>query len=163
MSVIVAKRRKKGGYVMAADSIQVRGHTQSAPQNVTKLERVGDLDIGSAGWTEEHCLMVAYAQSHSPASAARRDVIEWLAGFRQWKHERSDSKEVKNSYLVGYRGEVFNLDGCYPIDAFDAIGAGSDFALAALHLGRSPKQAVELAVELSVWCAGPVIALRSRG
>lgn len=40
---------------------------------------------------------------------------------------------------------------------YDAIGAGMDFANAALYLGHNPKEAVEVACKLSCFVSEPII------
>ena len=43
------------------------------------------------------------------------------------------------------------------IDDFAAIGAGRDYAYAALYLGATPKEAVEVACELSCYVSEPIV------
>ena len=43
------------------------------------------------------------------------------------------------------------------INEYAAIGAGEDFALAALYLGHSAKEAVKTACELSAFVAEPIV------
>ncbi len=55
---------------------------------------------------------------------------------------------------------VFEIESFFvqEITDFAAIGAGRDFALAALHLGHDARKAVEVACKLSVYCEVPVKA-----
>ena len=52
---VVACRVTKEGYEIAADSITVRGHTQTRGQNTShsKLFEVNDLVVGAVGSAEE--------------------------------------------------------------------------------------------------------------
>lgn len=50
-------------------------------------------------------------------------------------------------------------EGGYEMAADEAIGWGFDFALAALYLGHPVQKAVETAIELSVYCEGPIQAI----
>lgn len=43
------------------------------------------------------------------------------------------------------------------IKDYVAIGAGDDFATAALYLGHTPREAVEVACNLSCYVAGPIV------
>ena len=43
------------------------------------------------------------------------------------------------------------------VNEYAAIGAGEDFALAALYLGHSAKEAVKVACELSAFVAEPIV------
>jgi hypothetical protein len=45
---------------------------------------------------------------------------------------------------------------CKEVTDYTAIGAGMDFALAALYLGNSVKEAIKAACHLSVYCEEPV-------
>lgn len=48
------------------------------------------------------------------------------------------------------------------IAPFTAFGSGRDFAIAAMHMGKSTREAVELACELTTECAGPVDVIELR-
>jgi len=48
------------------------------------------------------------------------------------------------------------------VEKFEAIGAGSDFALAALFLGKDSREAVEVACQLSIYCEEPIISFEMR-
>lgn len=63
-----------------------------------------------------------------------------------------------NDFIVLWKRKAFWLSGTFvkEIKKYQAIGAGMDFALAALHLGHSAKEACEIACELSVFCEKPV-------
>ena len=48
------------------------------------------------------------------------------------------------------------------IAPFTAFGSGRDFAIAAMHMGKSAKEGVELACELTTECMGPVDVIELR-
>ena len=62
-------------------------------------------------------------------------------------------------YLSGYYYWLRSGWAIGRVADFEAIGAGMDFALAALYLGHSVTEAVETAIELSVYCENPVQVL----
>jgi len=67
-----------------------------------------------------------------------------------------------NDFIVVWQGRAFEIDGTltvHEITDFAAIGAGSDFALAALHLGKTATEACEVACKLSVMCELPVVTM----
>lgn len=79
------------------------------------------------------------------------------------KHpENGDVKPDSFSILmIKKNGEVFFANDNYgfsgPLDApFYAIGSGRKYALAALHLGKSAVEAVEVACIFDLWSGGPV-------
>jgi ATP-dependent protease HslVU (ClpYQ) peptidase subunit len=76
--------------------------------------------------------------------------------------EFNDSKnapKLENSaFLVAYKQKVFFIDNYFvqEINDYYAIGVGMDYALAALYLGASVKEAIEVACHLSIFCEKPV-------
>lgn len=165
MSVVTAKVTETG-FEMAADSISVRGWTQSKgkEQAHSKLVEVNGMVIGSSGTCEEASLMQLFCTTRKPSGTASSDLLEFLSEFADWKKKKTDSHGVHNQYLFGINGSVFRVEGWWvdEVETFQAIGAGMDYALAALHLGRSAKAAVEIACELSIYCEPPVKIIRKK-
>lgn len=162
---IVACRVTDNGYEIAADSITVRGYTQTKGQtmNLAKLFEVNGIVFGCVGFVEESSLMKIFAGTHKPAAATESALLEFLSEFSDWKNNKTGTPGIENSYLIGYQGQVFIVDGWMvgKVTSYEAIGAGMDFALTALHLGQSAEEAVTVAIELSVFCEGPVQVVRS--
>jgi ATP-dependent protease HslVU (ClpYQ) peptidase subunit len=165
MSVVACRVLEKG-FEIAADSITVRGYTQHGNNpKVSKLFRVDELTIGAVGFVEETELLRIFVSTHKPHEAGERALLELWTEFAEWKKERTDKREIENIYLLGVGGRMFNIHNFMIVEVgtFEAIGAGMDFALAALFLGHDVKKAVETAIELSVFCAAPVQYLRIEG
>jgi hypothetical protein len=122
------------------------------------LFEINGLLVGGVGKAEETSLFQIYASTHRIAAATESAVLEFLSEFSAWKKKKIDKADLENSYLLGVENVVFYIHGWYVtrISTFEAIGAGMDFALAALHLGHTPKEAVQVATELSVFCEGPI-------
>lgn len=160
---VVACRVLDGGYEMAADSISVRGYTQTRGSNTafTKLFEVNGMDIGASGTAEEAQLMRLFAGTHRPARADELAVLEFLGEFATWKDKKTGSSTLENSYLFGFDGVLFHVEEWMIsiVTGYEAIGWGFDYALAALYLGHSAAKAVETAIELSVFCEGPIQAI----
>ena len=57
-----------------------------------------------------------------------------------------------------FEGKVFLIEGFYvkEIEEYMAIGAGMDFALAALYLGSTVQEAIKTACHLSILCEEPI-------
>jgi ATP-dependent protease HslVU (ClpYQ) peptidase subunit len=157
---VVACRVTESGYEIAADSITVMGWTQSRGENVkhSKLFEVDGIVIGGVGLAEESVLMGIFCRTHKPADADTQSVVEFLVEFAEWKKDRTDNRDLENSFIFGLGGKAFSTcQYCVTeITKYDAIGAGMDYALAALHLGKDARSAVETAIELSIYCEGPV-------
>ena len=160
---VVACKVYKDKYVIAADSIIVRGWTQSKGQNhnYVKLKEVNDIIIGSTGTAEESSLLFLYAMNTRPAGSDENSILAFMGDFSKWKNDRTGSSSIDNSYILAYKDKVYNIEGWFinEITQYEAIGAGMDYALAALHLGKTAEEAVETGIELSAMCESPVIRI----
>ena len=160
---VVACRITENGYEIAADSITVRGSTQTKGQTTdqVKLFEANDMVIGGVGTAEENSLMRLFAETHRPVSADELALLEFLSEFSEWKKKKTDSNVIRNSYLLGYQGNVFHIEQWYvsKVTSYMAIGAGMSFALAALFLGKTAEKAIETAIELSIYCEAPIIVI----
>lgn len=165
MTVVACRAKAGGGFEVASDSITVRGWTQRKSENTTrsKLTEVNGIVIGSTGKVEESVMMQLFLQTHNPLQADERSLLEMICEFSDWKKARTDVREIENDYIFGIKGKLFETCefSVHDVTTYTAIGAGMDFALAALHLGKSPRVAVETAIELSVFCESPVIEIES--
>lgn len=100
----------------------------------------------------------SFAATRKPAAADEYAIPEFPAEFSDWKNKKTNSADIENSYLIGFGGSVFAVEHWLveKVVTYEAIGAGMNFALAALHLGNGAKKAVETAIELSIYCDAPV-------
>lgn len=157
MSVIAAKVYNDK-IVIAADSIIVRGASKRN-SGFAKLVEINDMIIGATGICEETSLMYHYMQTHKPASPSEKDVLNFVVEFSQWKRGVVNDSSINNIYLLAYQGHLFEIEYMFVHEVFDyaAIGAGDDYANAALYLGHEPKDAVKVACELSCYVCEPII------
>ncbi len=159
MSVVVCKIIENE-YQIAADSITIRGYTQTKGNNTSrsKLFEVNEMVVGSVGTAEESSLFHIFAKTHRLSDASEESLLEFLSEFSDWKNKKTAKGQIENAYLIGLDGKVFSVNEWLieTITTYEAIGAGMDFALAALYLGHDAKEAVETAIELSVFCEGPI-------
>jgi hypothetical protein len=121
--------------------------------------------IGGSGCLDELSLLGLYAQAHKPRAAEEYALVEYLAEFRQWARMKAEGMEIgETDYLIGYDGTAWHVIGfaIMPVIDHHAIGAGEDFARAALHGGKSAKEAVAVACELSPWCERPINTIRMK-
>ena len=162
---IVACKVTENGYEIAADSISVRGSTQTKNNtNRSKLVEVNNMVIGSVGIAEESSLLQIFAKTHQPAAATEEGILEFWGEFSGWKKKRIDRSDIENAYFIGLDGVVFYINHWLiaSVSSYEAIGAGMDFALAALHLGHSTEDAVATAIELSVYCEAPIQVIKKK-
>jgi ATP-dependent protease HslVU (ClpYQ) peptidase subunit len=164
---VVACRIKESGYEIAADSITTRGFIQTKGQTTdhVKLYETNGMVIGGVGSAEENSLLRLFAETHRPSKPDEYSILEFISEFSEWKKKKTDNAGIKNSFLIGFQGNVFHVEQWHvaKIKSYMAIGAGMSFALAALHLGHSAKEAVETAIELSVYCEEPVLLIKKTG
>lgn len=144
---------------MAADSILVCGDRKETYFNKhAKMKSINGMLIGTSGTAEEG-LMWLYAQNHCPLSNSEKDILEFFVEFVSRKQGKSSSSTLGNNYLFAYGGKVFLIENflVLEVDKFCAIGAGADYALAALYLDQTPTEAVRVACKLSCYVAEPIV------
>lgn len=159
MSVVAAKVYDDGKISVAADSIIVSGWSKRT-NNFGKLEKVNGMIIGSVGTAYESSLMWQYMRTHKPDEGTERAVLEFIVEFVRWKRELTGDATVGNDYLLAYKHKLFEISGLFVHEIHDyaAIGAGRDFATAALFLGHSPEESVKAACKLSCMVSEPIVS-----
>ena len=160
---VVACRVSPNSFEIASDSISVRGFTQTRGQTSThsKLYETNDVVVGSVGSAEENSMFRLFVETHRPAQANEHSMLEFMAEFSDWKKKRMDRSSIENAYIIAFSGAVYTVESWHVerIKSYMAIGAGMDFALAALYLGTTAKRAVETAIELSILCEAPILVI----
>ncbi len=160
---VVACKITDSGYEIAADSITVRGITQTKNQtDHVKLYETNGMVIGGVGSAEENSLMRLFAETHRPSGADEYSILDFLSEFVEWKKKKTDNNSTfRNSFMIGFQGCVFTAEQwhVHKINTYMAIGAGMSYALAALYLGHSAEKAVETAIELSTQCEAPILVI----
>lgn len=139
------------GRVLAADK---RTNFGGMHGTTTKVHRMPDGSrVGCAGNT---------AQIY--------EMLEWLkngADADKLPAVQRDPKECVSMLVIRPDGSVLQYENtAYPIlieDKLWAIGSGRDFALAAMHCGKSAVEAVQLACQLDVGCGNGVDGLSVEG
>ncbi|MDV3352154.1 hypothetical protein D0962_02975 [Leptolyngbyaceae cyanobacterium CCMR0082] len=158
---VIAARKTKDVITFASDSILVAGYLKATDKEViyNKLFQQNDMVIGSTGTGYEGTMMELFSRNHRPVDGSRLAVIDFFVEFREWINKRDSSHSPENDYLIAYDQKLFRTYGgldIYEVPEFEAVGAGEDFAKAALHLGHSPREAVEVACKLSIYCSEPI-------
>ncbi len=160
---VVAVKINKDKIEFAADSISVRGYTKR--NNEVKLAEVNQMIIGGTGTLQEINLLFVFGQTHSPLDNTEKAVRDFFFEFGKWKNDLNLGFSFSNTYLFGYKGKAFYVENLLvqEIKDYEAIGAGMDYALAALYLKHSAKEAVKVACELSCYVAKPIVTLSMEG
>lgn len=146
------------GLTLAADKA---GTSAGYRRTVTKIFRVPDGLVGFAG-------------DGSRALA----LLEWFRAGRKVADypEFQKGDDVVGCLFIDQQGAAWGYQHtAFPErheDAFDAVGSGRDYALAAMHLGHTATEAVKVASALDngcgngidvLWLSEPMKVKKSRG
>ena len=157
---VVAVRKNGGKVTIGADSIRITswGGTQEKDKLV-KLFRVNvDTIVGTVGDCAIHSLFREFLKNHLPKSNTEYGWTNLVSEFANHLNDLKNPPKLETSaFLVVHKHKVFFIDGYFvrEINDYYAIGAGMDYALAALYLGASVKEAIETACHLSIFCEKP--------
>jgi hypothetical protein len=138
----------------------VYGSTKDNSSNsYAKIVEVNGMIIGSVGVCEESSLMQLYASTRKPISSNEAGILEFISEFATWKKGKTGDWGINNSYIIVFEGKAFCVESFFvwEITKYTAIGAGRDFALAGMELGKCTTDSVILACKLSLYCALPTI------
>ena len=154
---VVAVKVTKDKITVGADSIIVYGYTQEKDK-LAKLNEVNGMIIGDVGDAQEGALFLLYCKTRKPREASTDALVEFMSEFQDWMRDKIDEVKLNNQYVIVFGGKAFMMEGFFikEITDYTAIGAGMDFALAALYLGNSVKESIKAACHLSVYCEEPV-------
>lgn len=115
-------------------------------RTVTKLYRVQEGIVAFAGSGPHALALLAWFR-------AGRDIATWPKA-------QEDGQTAADAFFVDHTRTLWRYSTTpYPErceDAFDATGAGRDYALAAMHLGHSARVAVEVACALDNTCGNGI-------
>jgi ATP-dependent protease HslVU (ClpYQ) peptidase subunit len=158
---VIAACKTSDAIIFAADTQISTGFGKTTSSDIihSKLFEQNGMIIGSTGDCYEGTLMELFSRNHKPINAERLSVIDFLVEFREWIRKKEGGYSPKNGFLIAFEGKLFRVCGgleIYEVKKFEAIGCGEDFAKAALLLGHSPREAVEVACQLSVFCSEPI-------
>lgn len=165
MSVVAAKIYNDQ-ISMAADSIIVRGWNRNDGERlkITKMCKTNGMIIGSCGGAQECSIFQVFCSNHKPEAAKIKDIISFMIEFKKWAKDlslevSSEEKKIENQYLIAFDSTLWYVDGLNVIEIKDyyAIGAGEEYALTALHLGKNTIESVKVACEMSCYVSEPII------
>lgn len=89
-------------------------------------------------------------------------VPAWMKAIRKEAESRPEDDERALPWgfaLVALAGHIYEVGTDFsvsPSGGFAAIGSGGGYAVTAMHLGKTAKQAVEVATELDIYSGGIV-------
>lgn len=171
MTTIAMKTAPNGRVRIAWDTQSTSGNVASS-HNRTKVVAVnGQIAVGVSGRVR-YANLVQRVQippidprDLGPDFDAEGWVISELVP--QWMHEvkmawghtpHEEGDEIPwGVALTAIAGKVIQVGSDFSVidrGEFGAIGSGGDFAMAAMHLGKTPEQAVDVARELDLFSGG---------
>lgn len=161
MSVVAVRVKDNGDFDISSDSQWTRGMNKGTCEKRPKLWETNDMVIGAVGTASEINIMRLYSEITKPADTTERAVLDWIIGFNAFHKTKTDAAPENTEFILCFNKMVFAIAGLYfkPVLDYAAIGSGEDFALAALYLGKSTKEAVEVACNLTIYCCEPVITI----
>lgn len=160
MTVVVGKLcPEKNKIDLVADSQITSGRTIIPLPNFSKLREVNGMIIGTTGSMDEFGMMLYYAKTHVPEDNDELDISRFMVEFLAFKKDKFNDAVIRNEYLIAFRGKLFTVSNtvAYPVETYYAIGSGRDFALAALSLGHSARESVEVATQLDIYVSGEIV------
>jgi len=156
MSVIAVKKIT-GGWQIAADSIETWGSSFQRKQEKLMCIAEKQFAIGGTGTSALNSLMYSFITSRGiPANT----LVTWLQFAKEFKQEANTFRFTMedNSFIAVHYGFAWRINGLHvqQVEDYDAIGSGRDFALTALYLGKSAREACEITTKLCHTTRGPV-------
>lgn len=134
------------GKTLAADKRACNG---TLYRTVTKIFRVGQCLVGYAGdpaFGEAMRAWIAAGEKLKDFPDCQRDKDDWT-GTLVIRPNGTIQKYERTPYPITFE------------DQHHAIGCGRDFALAAMYLGKTAREAVEVAIALDSGCGNGVDTL----
>lgn len=138
--------------VVAWDGVTLAADKQTSDVGLrlktTKAVRIGNLLVAGSG--DAHRI---------------REMHEWVAGGRKKEDLPSFQRDSGTSVnlMVIEAGRILHYGTSHlPLvieDKFSAMGSGRDYALAAMYLGKTAKEAVEVAIHFETGCGNGVDVL----
>jgi len=161
MSVVAVKKTDTEVQI-AADSIIMRGWQLQEKNKDAKIFKVNErLVIGGAGLCRDVELLRIFMKSNMPAENTPTAIVDMVEEFIGWVKQKDGAQQPDSAFIIVFDGHAYvaycdlyvrEIEDCH------AIGAGQDFAMAAMSLGKSAKDAVKCACELSTFCEAPVVS-----
>jgi ATP-dependent protease HslVU (ClpYQ) peptidase subunit len=159
MSVVAAKIFTDR-IIMSSDS-GVWGDTRNNGSHFkpTKMFKINGILAGFSGTFEEGTLFQAFCETHKPDGTSFKNIVDFMSEFRRWLKNISYEEKLSNFYLLAFDSTLWYIHGWEVIEVKDcySVGAGEDYALTAMHLGKSPSVAVKVACDMCCYAAEPII------
>ena len=154
---VVAVKLYPDKITIAADSILIKDDLKKT--NFKKLYKFKDIIVAGCGSAEELSLFFKFAEEFTPSSCDINGIREYMKTFSDVLEDCYNDRKINNDYIIIYKGHVFEVEGMFvqEIINYTAIGEGEPYALAALYLGHTVKDAVRAACKFSCFVSEPIV------
>lgn len=133
------------GKTLAGDRL---GDANGLRRTATKIARIHTNLYGFAGYASRSAELIAWFQQGGlPKDVPAFQLTEDYQSILMVREDR----RIFTYGRSGFPFEVF--------DKFHAVGSGRDFAIAAMHLGKTAREAVEIASLFDISCGNGVDTL----
>jgi len=155
---VVAVKIYKDKIVIGADSfVGFNYDTQLKDKNV-KIFSHKEITIGTVGYTTDCSLMRVFSRDKKPSRSDEEAMTEYIVEFIDWCKKKDVNYKMESNFMIVFKSKAFLVAGLYvkQIKKYEAMGAGMNMAQTALALGKSVREALEIACELSIYCEKPL-------
>jgi hypothetical protein len=163
MTVLVAQNTKNK-IILAADTGAFYGQYHKIHldnhKGISKITQINDLVISSCGCSAELTNFLLFCNTRKPEGIKLIDIHRFFMSFGKWMKEEGvkEKNEVNNNYFLIFDKKLFHFSGGATKeileDDFETDGAGFKEAYMAMYLGKTPKEAIDLTVEMNIWTSG---------
>lgn len=155
---VVALKVYEDKIVMGADSQSTSyWHNKDSTNKIYRV--TPEFVIGGVGYTSHNQMMSLFCETNKPASSRKRDILEFFVNFNDWMKKRTDDFRPYNSFLIIFQDKAFWVTSdllVQEIKDYCAIGSGMEYAKAGLYLGKTVKQSIKIACDLTIYCGEPI-------
>lgn len=159
----IAIRKYDDKIVFASDSLITCGDTKETTSTTAKpnqkIARVDETTIAVAGDSIFFELMLEYLKEYPIDSKNPRAIRNWLKRFYSRDLPAFNFGDYTYSFAIAIEDALFeitNLYGIYAVNQFWAAGSGYKYALGALEMGATPREAVGIGIRNDTRSGGEI-------
>lgn len=163
MSTVVGL--KFNGKLYLGSDTQYTDEHGVASYGARKIHRVGEMLIGNIGAAMPG-VQSKYLQLPDIENPREYMALDFPIVVQNFMDKYGTGEDFE--WLIGFRGDLYNFDSsnyeCVPCRNYHAIGSGSQFALASIHIGNGKvypedtvKRAINIAMHFDAYTGGEVV------
>lgn len=156
---VVAVKVEKDKITIGADSFMGFSYDTQLKDKDAKLFQQNGFAVGAVGYGSDCALFKLFMRDRKPTRNDQDAWLDYITEFTDWVKKKKSDYVCKSDFMVVYQGRawlIYNGFNVYEIKKKEAMGAGMNMAQAALALGHSVAEAIDVACELSIYCEKPV-------